>query len=327
MTGSLWRAPQTRASRATAWLASGSEEPAAARTRASSSRDPRLAQRLAQPAVEHVEEARLEAEDVGRRGPVGRGWRWRPPRRRGDVHLRVVGVAEQQRHDDDLVEAGLTSRSITVSNDGLGQLEEGLLDAQVGAQLRTSATSASMVAAERGSRLPWASATSAGAVMGFLSSGRVSCVVVATAVGVDVRRQWWMPHSVLPVPAQRPLRGPRRGRPAGAGPAADGRVSVVLQRVDQDAVLGDVPLDLVVAPARERGDLDLLLLVVPADDGGDHPAVGLVAAQPRRPCVVPGEGVRSGLTLRSAQHRSGSVRKRSLPYSHPGRRPTAAARR
>ena len=38
VTGSLCRAPQTRASRATAWLASGSLDPAAASTSASSSR-------------------------------------------------------------------------------------------------------------------------------------------------------------------------------------------------------------------------------------------------------------------------------------------------
>ena len=38
VTGSLWRVPHTRARRATAWLASASEDPAAASTRASSSR-------------------------------------------------------------------------------------------------------------------------------------------------------------------------------------------------------------------------------------------------------------------------------------------------
>ena len=38
VTGSLWWVPQRRASRATAWLASGSVEPAAASTSASSSR-------------------------------------------------------------------------------------------------------------------------------------------------------------------------------------------------------------------------------------------------------------------------------------------------
>src|SRR3954453_6359427 len=75
----------------------------------------------------------------------------------------------------------------------------------------------------------------------------------------------------------------------GAGPATDGRVSVVLQRVDEYAVLGDVPLDLHVGPASERGDLDLLLLLVPADDRRDHAVVRLGAAQAGRPGVVPGQ--------------------------------------
>src|SRR4051812_31359601 len=57
-----------------------------------------------------------------------------------------------------------------------------------------------------------------------------------------------------------------RRDPAGAGEATDGRVAVVLQRVDEHAVLGDVALDLLVAPAGERRDLHLALAGVPADD-------------------------------------------------------------
>ena len=80
VTGSLWCEPQSRASRATAWLASGSLEPAAASTSASSSRTRAVAQRLAHPHVEHLEEARLEAEDARSPGSAGpRGARW--PRR------------------------------------------------------------------------------------------------------------------------------------------------------------------------------------------------------------------------------------------------------
>ena len=105
VTGSLWWVPQSRASRATAWLASGSLEPAAASTSASSSRTRDGLERLAHPDVEHLEEAGLEAEDRGGAdldvlvAGVGLGHGGR------DVDLGVVGVGQQQRDDHDLLEA------------------------------------------------------------------------------------------------------------------------------------------------------------------------------------------------------------------------------
>src|SRR3546814_14479336 len=65
------------------------------------------------------------------------------------------------------------------------------------------------------------------------------------------------------------------GDPRSAGPAADRGIAVVDQRVDQDAVLGDVTLDVLVAPTRDRRDFDLALFGVPADDRCDDPGVGL----------------------------------------------------
>src|SRR6202012_4418485 len=49
-----------------------------------------------------------------------------------------------------------------------------------------------------------------------------------------------------------------RGHLAGAGRAADRGVAVVDQRVDQDAVLGDVVGDLLAGPAHDGVDLDHL---------------------------------------------------------------------
>ena len=76
------------------------------------------------------------------------------------------------------------------------------------------------------------------------------------------------------------------GDPARAGPAADAGIAVVDERVDEDAVVGDVGLDLLVAPASQGRDLDLALLGVPADDRRDDPVVGLGAAQAGGPGVV-----------------------------------------
>src|SRR3569623_1387929 len=103
-----------------------------------------------------------------------------------------------------------------------------------------------------------------------------------------------------PPPAARVL---ARCDPLGAGPAADGRVAVVLEGVAEDAVLSDVALDLLVAPAGERGDLDLLLLLVPPNDRGDHAVMRLGPAEAGRPRVVPGERVpqRRHLAQRAAQ--------------------------
>src|SRR5688500_8057683 len=103
-----------------------------------------------------------------------------------------------------------------------------------------------------------------------------------------------------PSPAARVV--PGRHAP-GAGPAADAGVAVVYEGVDEDAVVGDVGLDLLVAPPGQRGDLDLALAGVPADDRRDHPVVRLGATQAGGPGVVLGQGVgeRLDLAQRAAQ--------------------------
>ena len=107
-----------------------------------------------------------------------------------------------------------------------------------------------------------------------------------------------MPHSVLPVPAHRPLRGSSPGatrRVQGQQPI-DG-IAVVDERVDQHVVVDDVLLELLVAPARQGRDLDLALLGVPADHRRDHAVVGLGAPQAGRPGVVLGQRVGERLDL------------------------------
>src|SRR4051812_30042614 len=154
-----------------------------------------------------------------------------------------------------------------------------------------------MVALDRGSRLPWARAMRAGAVIDrppfFRSRGddAVDCV------GWVLR--WFRAVELLVDPAlglggAGPAAASRvlaRRDALGAGPAADGGVAVVLQRVDQYAVLEDVLLDLLVAPPGERRDLDLLLLVVPSNDRRDDTVVRLGPTQTGRPGVVAGEGL------------------------------------
>src|SRR5215470_5924896 len=71
-----------------------------------------------------------------------------------------------------------------------------------------------------------------------------------------------------------------------AGRAADRRVAVVDQRVDQHALLGDVVVDLLLRPAHDRVDLDHLPPVVPLDDVGLAAVAGLVPAYPGDPGVV-----------------------------------------
>ena len=66
------------------------------------------------------------------------------------------------------------------------------------ARYRTTASSSLTVAAARGSRDPWATAT---------SGVRLPADPVQGGPVLGGGVQTWMPHSVLPVPAHRPLRG------------------------------------------------------------------------------------------------------------------------
>ena len=191
----------------------------------------------------------------------------------------------------------------------MDELEEGRLDAQVGTHLaglrdeRLDGGGRSGVTAAVGEGDQGWSGHDDPSPFGVEPRTPLSSAMVDLCGG-DGRCHWWIPHSVLLVPDQRPAAGVLTGGDAaGARPAADGGVAVVLQRVDQDAVLGDVLLDVLVGPAGQRRDLDLLLLLVPADDRGDHPVVGLGATQTGRPGVVPTEAVGQWLHLaqRAAQ--------------------------
>ena len=168
--GSRCLAPHSRASRATAWLASWSEEPAAASTSASSSRT-RASLSAARSRRSRTSRntgsrpstwvARIRGSRVPG-GGLGDGG--------GHVDLGVVGLGQQQRYDDDLVVPRLDepvddrARRTAWRARGTPARRAG-----PGACARTSSTSALIVWAERGSRLPWARATRAGAVMGGAS--------------------------------------------------------------------------------------------------------------------------------------------------------------
>src|SRR5260370_33899541 len=73
--------------------------------------------------------------------------------------------------------------------------------------------------------------------------------------------------------------------PAGAGRAADRRVAVIHQGVDENALLGDVVVDLLLRPADDGIDLDHLAPGVPLDGARVAPLDGLVPADPGTPCV------------------------------------------
>src|SRR3984885_2159303 len=111
------------------------------------------------------------------------------------------------------------------------------------ARRATSGISSPMAAAARGSALPWATATRAPLSMD-------------AALGL-----------ACPGPAAAARVGPRLD-PERAGRAADRRVAVVDQRVDQYSVGGDVVVDLLLGPADDRVELDHLPQVVPLDHLG-----------------------------------------------------------
>ena len=119
-----------------------------------------------------------------------------------------------------------TSLPTTVWKDGLDRSRNACSMRRSGRIARTSSTSAVMDAAERGSRLPWANAMRAGAVMSEpplgsgCGGGVVDDVVEVWSFSVaermlsvvePVETHQWIPHSVLLVPAQRPLRGSSPG--------------------------------------------------------------------------------------------------------------------
>src|SRR5215204_4853157 len=72
---------------------------------------------------------------------------------------------------------------------------------------------------------------------------------------------------------------------AGAGPAADAGVALVVQRVVGDVVFGDQGPDVLLGPVGQGADFDQAELFVPADDGGFGPVGALVAADGAGPGV------------------------------------------
>src|SRR5580698_8524050 len=99
-----------------------------------------------------------------------------------------------------------------------------------------------MVAAARGSLLPWATP---------MSTPDSASSDMDPALGLA---------GALPPPAARVVARPD---PCRAGRAADRRVTVVHQRVDQHVVVGDELVDLLAGPPDDRVDLDHLPPVIP----------------------------------------------------------------
>src|SRR3954453_16453714 len=93
-------------------------------------------------------------------------------------------------------------------------------------------------------------------------------------------------QAALHLAGARPAAGPgvlARLEPPGARPATDRAVAVEQQRGDQDAVLGDVAVDVVLRPGSDRVELYHAALLVPLDDLHVLARLGLVAAQARGP--------------------------------------------
>ena len=132
------------------------------------------------------------------------------------------------------------------------------------------------------------------------SSGRSSRSVRVLRV-----RHRCSPHSVLARPAQRPARGPRRARPAGARLAADRRVAVGdAARFTGTLVLAGVVEQVVEGPGRERVDLDQAVAARPTSTSGRVGAGRrLLAAHAGDPRLVAAERVleRRDLAQRAAQ--------------------------
>src|ERR1700677_1345734 len=134
------------------------------------------------------------------------------------------------------------------------------------ARSATHAISFPMVAEARGSALPCATATRTG------SDGTCSGM-----------------YAALRLARSRPPPAARIGARLdanGAGRAADRRIAVVDQRVDQHAVGGDEVVHLLLRPADDRVDLDHLPPVVPLDHPRLAADVGLVPADAGDPRVV-----------------------------------------
>src|SRR5262249_53264504 len=85
--------------------------------------------------------------------------------------------------------------------------------------------------------------------------------------------------------------------PAGACRAADRRVTVVHQGIDEDAIPGDVVVYLLLMPRDDRVDLHHPPPTVPLNRAGVAALHRLVPPQPGDPCVVTAEGAFQRLHL------------------------------
>src|ERR1700722_13088990 len=137
-----------------------------------------------------------------------------------------------------------------------------------------------MAAAARGSALPGATATRASlGSAGFRGDDPPGTPRSSMDAALGL---------ACPGPAPAARVGPSVD-PERAGRAADRRVAVVDQRVDQHSVGGDVVVDLLLGPADDRVDLDHLPAVVPLDHLGLAAVAGLVPADAGDPRVIVGQ--------------------------------------
>src|SRR4029078_174800 len=70
-----------------------------------------------------------------------------------------------------------------------------------------------------------------------------------------------------------------------AGPAADARIALIMERVIGGVVLGDETPALLLGPVGQRADFDEAEFLVPADDRRCGPVGTLIAANRTRPGV------------------------------------------
>src|SRR5579871_1627244 len=107
---------------------------------------------------------------------------------------------------------------------------------------------------------------------------------------------------------------------SGAGPAADARIALIVQRVVRDFVDGDIGPDIALGPVGERIDFDQVELGVPLHDGGPGSVRGLVATDRADPGVVTAHGFfqRFDLTNAAALIRMGSMDRPAEARFHRG---------
>src|SRR6185369_13029181 len=69
----------------------------------------------------------------------------------------------------------------------------------------------------------------------------------------------------------------------GAGPTADARIAIIMQRIVRQVIFLDVFPDLVIGPCRQRVELDHPVGIIPFDQAGICTESRLIAADPGDP--------------------------------------------